>query len=96
MKRADSLLGGSIKRAGISEQIIGAQATSNFKKVVVSLLGEQAAFQIKPRHLKQGVLTVSVSSAALASEIRLRKEDVINKINSQLPRAVVKELRLIS
>ncbi|MFC1663120.1 DciA family protein [Patescibacteria group bacterium] len=96
MKKAQSLLGRAIRRAGITDQVAGFQAMSAYSSVIKEVLGDEAVKQTSPKHLKQGTLTIGVKGSVLANEIRLNQEKIIKKINQKLSSTLVKQIRLVS
>lgn len=94
MKSAGSLLDRAIRRAGINQQVQGFRAQAVFADALEERLGPQARQQARARSLKDQTLTVVVANSALASEIQINAEALIEAVNTVLGEATVRYLRL--
>jgi phosphopantetheine adenylyltransferase len=86
------LLSDSIKRAKISDQVDAIRIFEYFKKEIGEKIGERALNRLKLVSFKNGVLKISILSSALASEIKLHEQEIINNINQQFKKKVIKKL----
>lgn len=95
MDTASSLLGRAIRRAGIDQQVQGYQAQAAFADAVEATLGPAARQQAKARSLKDGALTIEVTSSPLASEVQLHTEKLIAAVNKILGHTTVQYFRIV-
>lgn len=56
-------------------------------------VGERIALAARPRRLKDGILTVDVSSPVWAQELALLAPTIVEALNADLGRETVRELR---
>lgn len=95
MDTAGSLLHRAIRRAGIGQQVQGFRAQAVFAEALERELGVAARRQARARSLRDGMLTVAVDNSALASEIQLRNDTLVEAINKKLGAGTVNHLRLV-
>lgn len=95
MERAGTHLDRALRRAGIEPQVRGVQAQAAFAEAIERQLGRDARRQARARSLRDGVLTVAVTSGGLASEIQLHHESLIAAVNEKLKTPAVTRLRLV-
>lgn len=58
-----------------------------------NIVGAQVAARCRPTSLKEGVLKVKTSSATWAAECRYLAPEMINRVNKELGKSIVKEIR---
>ncbi|PIY96892.1 MAG: hypothetical protein COY66_02530 [Candidatus Kerfeldbacteria bacterium CG_4_10_14_0_8_um_filter_42_10] len=94
IQKIGNLLDGSIRRAGIQEEITASHIIEDFKNITAETWGRQALERIKPRYLRRGTLTVEVLDSVYAAEIGFKEKKIIEMINSQYKKTAVKKLRI--
>lgn len=80
-----------MRRMGWAEQIEVTSVTARWREVV----GEQIADRCEPLEFEDGTLTVKASSTAWATQLTLMKGQLIHRLNEELGRDLVKELRVL-
>lgn len=88
------LLKQSIERAGIKRQVEATLVCREFDKIIIELLGKEAENRIRATYLKNQTLVVMTLNAVLAQECQIHQEEIIRKINAQLKKELVKEIRI--
>jgi hypothetical protein len=88
--RLRDLLNPISKRLGMDASIEAGRIFAAWDEMV----GPDIARHVRPRVLKNGVLSVRTDSAAWASELRYLGPQLMQKINSFIGRAVVSDLRI--
>lgn len=87
-----------IKRAadkyGISRELNAIKVCNDFRAIVPELFSRipQASDNITPAHYKNWTLTVNVPSPAWAQEVIMRKEKIIEEMNTKAGRKIVRNL----
>jgi hypothetical protein len=90
-----NLLGGSIKNAGISDQVEAAVVCEDFNKIAVEILGENVKDKLKALYVKNKTLTIAVMSSALGQEIKLHEHEILEKLNQKTGKNKVERLRFL-
>lgn len=90
-----NLLYQSLQRAGIAEQVRAAMTCDVFNEIVYQLLGPQAKGKVRGLYVKNGTLTVSVSSSSLGQEIKLHEFDILEKLAKNREIVEVSRLRFL-
>lgn len=99
------LIPGAAIKHGIVKEFKAIQACSAFNSQIQLFFPESKAQKealkvIKAKSYKAGVLTVKVPNSMWASEILMRSQQIIEKVNAKLPKQkgspVVKEIRTSS
>jgi predicted nucleic acid-binding Zn ribbon protein len=85
----------SLKKAKIEKQVEAMMACQEFDQIIQSIWDEKILDQIKAISLKDRVLTVAILSSVLASELQLRQEEIIKKINFKLKKIAIERLRFL-
>ncbi len=80
-----------IKPLAFRQGFTDARVLSHWRNIV----GAQLAQQAQPRQLKNGVLSVAVSSGAIGMQIQHQSVQLIERINSHFGFAAVKTIRPI-
>ncbi|MFA6917768.1 MAG: DUF721 domain-containing protein [Candidatus Gracilibacteria bacterium] len=79
---------------GISKELNAIKICNSFREIVPDLFEKipQAKDYVTPAHYKNGALTVNVPSPAWAQEVIMRKEKIIDEMNSRAGRKVIRNL----
>ncbi|MFH1838428.1 MAG: DciA family protein [Candidatus Kuenenbacteria bacterium] len=85
----------SLKKAKIEKQVEATMVCQEFDLIIQNIWDEKILDQVKAISLKDKVLTVAILSSVLASELQLRQEEIIKKINFKLKKNVVDRLRFL-
>ncbi|MBI4653233.1 DUF721 domain-containing protein [Candidatus Kuenenbacteria bacterium] len=85
----------SLKKAKIEKQVEATMACQKFDQIIQNIWDDKILDQMKAISLKDRVLTVAILSSVLASELRLRQEEIIKKINIKLKKTAVERLRFL-
>ena len=80
---------------GISKELYSAKICHDFKEAVPGIFDKipQAKDYVSPAHYKNFVLTINVPSPAWAQEVIMRKEKIIDAMNTKAGRKVIRGLR---
>jgi len=87
-----------IKRAagkyGISKELNAIKICGDFRKIMPELFQKvpHAEDNIVPAHYKNGILTINTSSPAWAQEVIMRKEKIIDGMNSAAGKKIIRNL----
>jgi predicted transcriptional regulator len=63
-----------------------------FEEAIVDIFDDSFKQKIEPLSFKQGVLKVKVDNSTLAQELQIRKNEIVEAINSKLSENKVKEI----
>ena len=85
----ESALGNLVRELGISRRLREYDVITLWGKIV----GEQIAKVAKPQRIENGVLLVEVTSAPWRAELSMRRQEIVEKINSAVRQRVVKDIR---
>lgn len=77
MKKIDSLIGAALGRPEVLRAARAQQSMRRWNEVV----GETLAVKSTPDRYEKGTLWVVASGSAWAQEIRLRKEEIVRRLN---------------
>jgi len=86
---ANSLLAKAIGRNEVLERLEARQITKRWEEAV----GEPLATKSTPEKFEHGVLTVVISSAPWAQELRLRKAELLARLNETAGKNLFDDLR---
>ncbi len=86
-----SLLGKALGRKEIFERLEANRITRQWADAV----GEPLASKSSPEGFDHGMLTVAVTSAPWAQELRLRKSDLLTRLNEVAGRMLFTELKFL-
>lgn len=92
----DSLHKKFTSQSPLQRQVEAAQVVTYTEQVLIGLLGAELALQAKPLFLKNRTLTITCTSAAVASEIRLNQAAIVTKINEKLGKSEVDRIRYLA
>lgn len=87
--RIGGTLGALVRSWGMENPIETARIFSAWEQIV----GPEVSARCQPSSLKGGVLKVRTESAVWASEFRYLSADVIRRINSELGKEIVREVK---
>ena len=79
-----------IKEQGWNERVAAVRVIQVWSEIAGNI-----AEQVKVRKLENGLLTVKASSAIWKTEIRLRADELVKKINEKLGEDIVKEMKIL-
>lgn len=88
------LLDKAIKRSGSADRILEAQVKIIFKEIV-SEITQVSPKTITPLFIKGKELIVKIDNPLLASQIKLKEKEIINRLHQKLGRKAIKGLRTI-
>ena len=66
-----------------------------FRKIIREEYGMRGALELEPAVFQEGVLSVKASNPLYSSELWIRRETIIERMNKSLGAPVIHELRLI-
>lgn len=85
----NAALGNLVQELGINKTLGEYTVITSWEKMV----GERIAKVTRAQRIENGVLFVSVANAPWRAELTLRRQEILEKINSASGRQVVKEIR---
>lgn len=91
-----SLLSGSIKRGGISQQMEEALALEKYKEVTGEFLSSDEADKIRPMYVKNKILTVASLSTEITNKLQEKEGDIIGEINKRLDFEGLRKIKYIT
>jgi predicted nucleic acid-binding Zn ribbon protein len=80
-----------LKQSGLEKGVAQNRALVIWEETV----GSTIAKNTKPEDVSHGVLTIKVKTPAWRQELQFQKTDIINKLNQQLGKNTIKEIRFI-
>ena len=89
------LLGKSIRRAGMENQIEASMVCEEFSKIAGQIFSKPILKRIKPLYVKNRILTIAVLNSVLASELQFKQQEIIEQINRKFKKTVVTRLRFL-
>lgn len=78
-----------LKKQGIDQRVKEYTAVEEWERIV----GKRISAVARAVRIQRGILTVEVTSAPWRQELRLRKEEILKKLNGVLGDQVVKDIR---
>ena len=90
-----NLLRKTLIKNKISSQVEAALVLEEFNKIVIGVWGPKVISDAKALYVKDKILTLAVISAALATEIKLNKKNIIDSLNDVFDKEVIKDLRIL-
>lgn len=91
-----SLLPQAIKRAGITRQVDSSNVVKVAEKKLKEKLPPEAAEDLKPVYIKDGLLAIAALSPVAAQELQFRENEVIDEINEKFGKQVVKRIKYLA
>lgn len=92
-KLSDTLRAKFSRKDELSRQVKIAQVLELYRNIATKILPQIPAAEIEPKSLKNKVLTVKVTSAAAASELRFYEHETLREINQTLQESLVEKIR---
>ncbi len=80
----------------LTQQVEAAHVLEVTTRILGELFGEALATHAKPLYLKNRTLTITCASAAVAQEIRLNQQAIVQKINDTLGKKEVDRIRYLA
>lgn len=96
MKKINSLLLNSLRRAGVEKEVLSALVLEEFKKILIKKFGPKITQKVKILYLKNQILTLSVLSSVVAQEIKMNEEKFISRLNQKFGKKLVDSIRFLS
>jgi len=91
-----SLLGKSLKKAGISQQVNLALALERAQIAMDALLGPAVCEYVKPMYIQRRTLNIASLNSAAAASVGQVKDEIIEYINRDHSYPIVERIRIIS
>ncbi|OGD86064.1 hypothetical protein A2Z23_01320 [Candidatus Curtissbacteria bacterium RBG_16_39_7] len=95
--KLSEVLKSSILRSGDPSSLAALRVFKAFQEVFFELYGKKHAkkelARITPKKFSAGVLVIRVPSSVWGQELKLKKEEVLKKLNKNLGGQIVKEIR---
>lgn len=87
----------SVKKKGsLKKQIEATKIVELAEAVFSDIFGKELGGHAKPLFLKNRTLTVTCTSSALAQEIRLRQQEIVQKLNEGMGASEVDRIRYLA
>ena len=93
--RLSDLLSGAVKRAGLGRQIEAAMVVEAGNRALIEHFGEGVLSHAACRSVKHDVLSISCTHSALASEIKLNQDKIIESITVHAPYSGIEDLFIV-
>lgn len=90
-----NLLGNTLRRAGIEEQVRAVFIMERFAEIIREMLGNDTADRIRPLSVRKGVLSVHAALPIVAMEVNLRREEILARINERVSGSPVHTIRFL-
>ncbi len=81
-----SILKQSLQQKGIQQAVEAAQVTQIFRDIIKERLGTKAYQTLRQVSWRDNILRVSAGSPQLASELRLRQLEILQELETRLPK----------
>jgi predicted nucleic acid-binding Zn ribbon protein len=91
IKSLSQLLNEVLKKYELDELVEKNILIEKFKEIV----GKQLADRIEFKNFDRGILTIEVESSAWKNEIFLLREQIVEKINKEFGKQIVKQLKIL-
>ncbi|KKQ55318.1 MAG: Zn-ribbon-containing protein [Parcubacteria group bacterium GW2011_GWA2_38_13] len=91
----NNLLGNSLKKAGIQNQVSSAIVLEQFEKITQEFFGMEGAKHVKPLYIKDKILNVACLSSVFAQELKFREKEILEKLNEGKNIQVVERVRYL-
>jgi hypothetical protein len=72
----------------------GKNKTGEIGKYITKILGKQSEEHVEVSSFKKGSLYIKVTNSAWLQELSLMKQDLVNSINVELKRDLVKDIKI--
>jgi predicted nucleic acid-binding Zn ribbon protein len=80
-----------LKKFGIDNAIAQNKALNIWNEIV----GDKVAKNTQPDRVEHGVIIVKVSSPTWRQELHFQKKEIIDKLNNQIGKKVIRDIRFI-
>ncbi len=94
-KALGDILPKHIKKQGFAEQMEATQLLELFLQKAKQKWGEAVEKEMKPLYIKNKTLTVAVTNAALAQELKLNEKEILEFLNKGQKIKMVERLRYL-
>lgn len=94
-KSLGDILPKHIKKQGLGEQMQATQLLDLFLQKAKQKWGEAVEQEMKPLYIKNKTLTVAVTNAALAQELKLNEKEILEFLNKGQAVKLVERLRYL-
>ena len=91
-----TILPKSVKRAGIGKKVERKQALKMFREALQGILGSDSAAQVKVLYIKESVISLACLSKETVEKIKNSQDEIIEIINKNIGKDVIKQVRYIS
>jgi len=88
-----NILAQNARQAGISQQILAAQAIEKCNQILTEFFGPGITRRARAMYLRGKVLTVSCLSSIVTQEIYLKRNKIIKELNRRLGGEAVTDLK---
>ncbi len=83
------------QKAGIAEQVEASMVLEQFTVKAKELWGDEVVAEMKPLYIKNKTLTVAVTNASLAQEMKLHEQEILTFLNKDQSEETVERLRYL-
>ncbi len=83
----DSSLGKNVQATLVCEE---------FNKIIKNICGENITNKAQALYVKNKMLTVACLSSTVASEIKMRQDQIISKLEDKFGKGVVEDIRIVT
>ena len=80
----------------LQKQVDASRVLEFTQEILNELLGEELGVHAKPLFLKNRTLTITCASSAVAQEVRLNQNQIVEKINDKLGKKEVDRIRYLA
>ncbi len=80
----------------LKKQVQAAMVVDYATEALVEIFGAEQAAHAKPLFLKNRTLTISCATGAIAQEVRLRQQEIVEKVNQKLGKNEVDRIRYLA
>ena len=92
-----SLLKNRIGGGHLSEKVTAALVCEEFDKLIFEIWGEIIKTSARAMYLKERVLTVACLSSVVAQEVKMKEQELLEKLNAKFPgkEKIVERIRIL-
>ncbi|MBI2453497.1 DUF721 domain-containing protein [Candidatus Peregrinibacteria bacterium] len=84
-----------INKSALRGALVGSMVCEAYRQVRGQILPENIALKTEPKHFRNGVLTLKVTSSSASHLIFFHKKELIFSLNNRLNKAHVSDIRTI-
>ncbi len=88
-----NILAKNAREAGISQQVLAAQAIEKFNQILAEVFGPGIARKARAMYVRGKSLTVGCLSSVVTQEIYLKRNKIIKELNRRLGGEVITDLK---